>query len=226
MVTTIYLIRHAQAEGNEKRLFQGHYDGAVSEMGWRQLDQLAEYCRDFPLEAVYSSPLTRAVETAKAVNRYHGLPLQLRDELIEINGGDWEGKPWDCFPVDYPEQNRNWEQFPWLFEAPNGETMKQVYDRIVKAVLEIVRENLGKTVAIVSHGCAIRNFLTFAKGLPVEGISQVGWCDNTAISKITFDAELHPTLVFANRTEHLAEETKTFARQRWWEQFEPKTGDA
>ena len=173
-------------------MFQGHYDGA-GEMGWRQLDQLAEYCRDFPLEAVYSSPLTRAVETAKAVNRYHGLPLQLRDELIEINGGDWEGKPWDCFPVDYPEQNRNWEQFPWLFEAPNGETMKQVYDRIVKAVLEIVRENLGKTVAIVSHGCAIRNFLTFAKGLPVEGISQVGWCDNTAISKITFDAELHPT---------------------------------
>ena len=54
----------------------------------------------------------------------------------------------------------------------------------------------------------------------------MGWCDNTAISKITFDAELHPTLVFANRTEHLAEETKTFARQRWWEQFEPKTGDA
>ncbi|PWL71626.1 MAG: histidine phosphatase family protein [Clostridiales bacterium] len=225
-MTTVYLIRHAQAEGNEKRLFQGHYNGAVSEMGWRQLDQLAEYCRDLPLGAVYSSPLTRAVETAKAVNRYHGLPLQLRDGLIEINGGDWEGKPWDCFPVDYPEQNRNWEQFPWLFEAPNGETMRQVYDRIVKTVLEIVRENPGKTVAIVSHGCAIRNFLTFAKGLPVEGISQVGWCDNTAISKITFDAELHPTLVFANRTEHLAEETKTFARQRWWEQFEPKTGDA
>lgn len=226
MVTTVYLIRHAQAEGNEKRLFQGHYDGAVSEMGWRQLDQLAEYCRDLPLEAVYSSPLTRAVETAKAVNRYHGLPLQLREGLIEINGGDWEGKPWDCFPVDYPEQNRNWEQFPWLFEAPNGETMRQVYDRVVKAVLEIVRENLGKTVAIVSHGCAIRNFLTFAKGLPVEGISQVGWCDNTAISKITFDAELHPTLEFANSSAHLAEETKTFARQRWWKQFEPGTEDA
>ena len=226
MVTTVYLIRHAQAEGNEKRLFQGHYDGVVSEMGWRQLDQLAEYCRDLPLEAIYSSPLTRAVETAKAVNRYHGLPLQLRDGLIEINGGDWEGKPWDCFPVDYPEQNRHWEQSPWLFEAPNGETMKQVYDRIVGAVLEIVKENPEKTVAVVSHGCAIRNFLTFAKGLPVEGISQVGWCDNTAISKITFDEQLHPTLVFANRTEHLAEETKTFARQRWWEQFEPKTGDA
>ena len=105
MVTTVYLVRHAQAEGNEKRLFQGHYNGAVSQMGWRQLEQLAEYAKTLPLEAVYSSPLTRAMETAKAVARYHdGLTVQVREGLIEINGGDWEGKPWDCFPTDYPEE--------------------------------------------------------------------------------------------------------------------------
>lgn len=225
MVTTVYLIRHAQAEGNEKRLFQGHYNGAVSEMGWKQLEQLAEFGKSLPLEAVYSSPLDRAVETAKAVNRHHGLPIRLRDGLIEINGGDWEGVPWERFPQDFPEENNAWENRPWQFEAPNGETMAEVYDRISAAVLEIVKESPGRTIAIVSHGCAIRNFLTFVKGLPVDGISQTGWCDNTAVSKITFDETLNPELIYENNTDHLAEETKTFSRQKWWEQYEPKTGE-
>ena len=221
MVTTVYLIRHAQAEGNEKRLFQGHYNGGVSEMGWRQLEQLAEYGKTLPLDAVYSSPLDRALETAKAVNQSHGLPIRVREGLIEINGGDWEGVAWDRFPLDYPEENDAWENRPWLFHAPNGETMAEVYQRITAAVLEIVRENPGKTVAVVSHGCAIRNFLTFAKGLPVEGIAQTGWCDNTAVSKIEFDEKLSPKLVYENETGHLAEETKTFARQLWWKKHEP-----
>lgn len=223
MVTTVYLVRHAQAEGNEKRLFQGYYNGAVSPMGWRQLEQLAEYAKTLPLEAVYSSPLTRAMETAKAVARYHdGLTVQVREGLIEINGGDWEGKPWDCFPTDYPEENEHWENSPWLFQAPNGESMPQVYRRIVDAVMEIVKENAGKTIAVVSHGCAIRNFLTFAKGLPVEGITQTGWCDNTAVSKIEFDGAFTPHIIYENSTSHLAEETKTFARQLWWKKHEPK----
>ena len=221
MVTTVYLIRHAQAEGNEKRLFQGHYNGAISDMGRKQLEQLAEYGKALPLEAVYSSPLDRAVETAKAVNRYHGLPLQICEGLIEINGGDWEGVAWERFPIDFPEENDAWENHPWLFKAPKGETMREVYDRIVHTVLEIVKENPGKTIAIVSHGCAIRNFLTFAKGLPVEGIAQTGWCDNTAISKIEFDKNLVSTLIYENNTDHLTQDTKTFSRQNWWKKHEP-----
>ncbi len=215
MVTTVYLIRHAQAEGNEKQTFQGHRDGTISEMGRRQLEQLAEYGKTLPLEAIYSSPLSRALETAKAVNKYHRLPIFVRDGLIEIDGGDWEGVSWDRFPLDFPEENDAWENKPWLFRAPNGETMAEVYDRITDAVLEIVKENPGKTIAIVSHGCAIRNFLTFAKGLPLEGIAQTGWCDNTAVSKIIFDEKFSPTLIYANNTDHLTEETKTFARQKW-----------
>ena len=88
--------------------------------------------------------------------------------------------------------------------------------------MEIVKENAGKTIAVVSHGCAIRNFLTFAKGLPVEGITQTGWCDNTAVSKIEFDGAFTPHIIYENSTSHLAEDTKTFARQLWWKKHEPK----
>lgn len=219
MVTTVYLIRHAQAEGNVKGVFQGHYNGAVSSMGQKQLEQLAERGKELPLDAVYSSPLDRAVETAKAVNRYHDLPVQIEEGLIEINGGDWEGKTWDCFPVEFPEQNERWNNKPWLFEAPNGETMAQVYDRVTKTVLRLVKENEGKTFAVVSHGCSIRNLVTFAKGYTVEGICSTGWCDNTAVCKIEFENSV-PRLVYENDISHLTEEIKTFARQRQLENKE------
>ena len=108
MVTTVYLIRHAQAEGNEKRLFQGHYNGAVSEMGWKQLEQLAEYGKKLPLDAVYSSPLDRAMETAKAVNKYHNHTIRVRDGLIEINGGVWEGNPIEEFAKTHLADEYAW----------------------------------------------------------------------------------------------------------------------
>lgn len=221
-MTTVYLIRHAQAKGNLDRVFQGRYDGAVTELGYRQLENLAEKCREFQLDCIYSSPLSRAYETAQAVNRYYAHPILQEDGLLEIDGGDWEGKKWDSFPVDYPEINSHWEDCPWMFRAPNGESMAEVYQRMRETILKIVADNKDKTIGIVSHGCAIRNFLTFAKGLPVEQIIKTGWCDNTAISKIIFDDQFLPSVEWQNDSSHLEEEIKTFAAQLWWKKFEPK----
>ena len=88
MVTTLYLVRHAEAEGNVREFFQGNTDTALTEKGRRQLDCLAERFRDVPLDAVYTSPFQRALQTAEAVNRHHGLPLHQEFALREINGGD------------------------------------------------------------------------------------------------------------------------------------------
>ena len=92
-MTTLYLVRHCEAEGNTARVFQGSIDRDISPNGQKQLDRLAERFRDVPLAAVYSSPLLRAYKTAQAVNRYHGLPIVTDDRLKEINGGVWEGLP-------------------------------------------------------------------------------------------------------------------------------------
>ena len=75
MTTTLYLVRHAEAEGNWKRTFQGHIDSEVSEKGWTQLDYLARRFEQVRLDAVYSSPLKRAWATAEAINRFAGLPI-------------------------------------------------------------------------------------------------------------------------------------------------------
>ena len=130
-------------------------------------------CRNMKIDAIYSSPLRRARETAEAVNRFHGLPIQIRDGLREIDGGEMENKPWEDFPKTYPEQASFWNKQPWLFSPPNGETMYHVFDRIWDTILEIIRENPGKTVCAASHGCAIRNFLCRASGWPIEQLNKM-----------------------------------------------------
>lgn len=86
-MTTVYLVRHAKSIGNTERIFQGRSNLGLSAEGRAQLPQLAERFRNIPLEAVYSSPLQRAVQTAEAVSHYHHLPIQTEVYFIEIYDG-------------------------------------------------------------------------------------------------------------------------------------------
>lgn len=215
-MTRIYLVRHAEAEGNKKRVFQGSFDADISENGHRQLERLKERFKDIKIDAVYSSPLKRALDTAQAANFYHNLPIITLDSLAEINGGHWEGVKWDDIPVLFPEENKAWVDEPWKFAPEGGESMRSVYDRIWQAILDIVKNNQGKTVLVTSHGCAIRNFFCRAKGLPLERLREIDWFENTSISTVDFDDDLIPHIVSLNDASHLDEETSTITKQNWW----------
>ena len=215
-MTRITLIRHCEAQGNYQRLFQGHTDAPVSDNGRIQLDLLAVRCRNMKFDALYSSPLTRALETAKAVNRYHHLPIQIREGLMEINGGRWEGMPWADIPNLYPEESDKWNYEPYDFCPQGGESMRHVCDRMWNTITGIVRENPGKEVCVVSHGCAIRAFLCRAKGLPLEKLNEVDWCDNTALSVIEFASPEQSKVILENDASHLTEEVSSFLKQDWW----------
>ena len=87
--TTIYLIRHAEAEGNLYRRIHGHYDTNVTENGLRQIAALEQRFRDIPVDAVYSSDLTRTCRTARALAEPKGLPIQTDSRFREIYLGAW-----------------------------------------------------------------------------------------------------------------------------------------
>ena len=215
-MTTIYLVRHCETKGNRQRLFQGHIDMDISEAGVQQLARLAERFRTVPLDAVYSSPLLRAMRTPQAVNRYHDLPIHQDARLIEINGGSWEGKQWADLPTLDPEQSRRWLREPWNFHTDGGEPMRAVYDRMKEALLSIAAACDGQHVAVVSHGCAIRNALCFAKGWPIERLNEVGWCDNTAICTLEIDGDTVRVLT-ENDHAHLPEKDASPAEKNsWW----------
>lgn len=220
-MTKIYLVRHAEAYGNEQRVFQGHMDGDISENGIKQLDCLAERFKTMSFDALCSSPLTRAYKTAQAVNRYHNLPITTMDELMEINAGHWEGQKFADLPTLFPEENRLWNEDPGAFCVIGGESMRHVYDRMWRAVETIVRAHPDQTVAVVSHGCAIRNLLCRASGLPLERLQDIDWCDNTAVSTLTFDASMHAQVLAMNDSSHLSYELSTIPKQGWWKGGKP-----
>lgn len=218
--TTIYLVRHCEAMGNIDRLFHGNTDSDISEKGREQLSRLAERFREIPLDAIYSSPLKRTRLTAEAAGKYHGLPIVIEDGLIEINAGELEGMAWADFPVKYPEIAKSWNSEPWKFAPNGGETMAQVYERIWEAVNRIVNANQGKTVAVASHGCAIRNLLCRASGKPIEKLADIDWCDNTGVSILTFDESGNCTIVMQNDISHLEGGLSTLEGQMWWRKEE------
>jgi broad specificity phosphatase PhoE len=202
-MTRIILVRHCEAKGNTYRILQGRTDCDISGNSAAQLDLVSLRLRNTHIDAIYSSPLKRARKTAEAINRYHGLPVKTDARLQEIDVGEWEGKTWSEIERDYPEMAKVWKENPGAFVSPNGESMKEVYDRIWNGIIDIVKHNEGKTVLVTSHGCAIRNFLCRALGKTPDGLSDIEWCDNTAVSVIDFDGALKPKVVVMNDASHL-----------------------
>ena len=216
MKTKVIVIRHCEARGNIDRIFNGHYDGDITENGKKQLACLASRMQEVPFDELYSSPLLRARKTAMAASTGKNLPIQIEDGLIEINGGVWEGKPWKSFPELFPKDSEAWNLRPWDFAPEGGEPMRGVYERIWRTVTDLARRNVGKTICCVSHGCAIRNLLCQAKGYPVEKLNEVEWCDNTAVSVIEFDEDFQGKLILENDNSHLSQNLSTLAGQVWW----------
>lgn len=201
MTTRIYLIRHCEAIGNLKQTFQGWSDLGITPNGAKQLEKLGERFKDIHIDKVYSSPLVRARLTAKAVADSKGLEIITHPDLIEINGGIYEGCKFN--EVFVGELLDVWTNTPHLFSAPEGESMMDVAQRGMKAVKEIVRENKGKSVAVASHGVVIRNLVRQFLYLPEDKLNTVEWSYNTAVNIIDVDEDFNFTIHALNDFSHL-----------------------
>ena len=215
METLVYFVRHAEAQGNTEEFFQGKTDCEISAKGKMQLKALSERFKDISFDMIFSSPLKRAYETAEAVNKYHGFDIIKNEGLTEINAGVFEGVKWSELPTRYPREYDLWVNDLKNFDVEGGESMVRVYERIKACVTDIVSCNKGKTLVIVSHGCALRNYLTYVEWGTLDRIGETGWLDNTAVSLLKYNDELVPKIVFKNDTSHLPPELSTLRTSKW-----------
>ena len=215
-MTKIYLIRHAEAEGNVYRIAHGHYDGLITQHGYRQIEALRERFAPIRVDAVYSSDLFRARTTAKAIYVPKHLPLHQRKELREVDMGSWEGQTWQHITTHDPQQLYNFNRDLSQWKIKGGETAAQVRDRLIGALRAIAAENEGKTVAVVSHGAALRITLGTLQGLSLQELGQTPHGDNTAVSLVEADGDTM-RVIFRDDNSHLTGgDLSTLARQKWW----------
>lgn len=205
-MTTVYLIRHCEAEGNVLGIYQGISDSDISDIGKKQLEFLGERFRNIHIDKVYSSPLIRAYKTAEAVAKPKGLKVITDEGLTEISGGVIEGMKFTDIFINYPELEYMWCHEFHNFAPENGEAIRDTYERVWAAVKKIICDNDGKTIVLASHGGALRTLICRLTVGALENINTVGFSDNTAVSKIIFDGIDKWHCEYINDASHVPEE--------------------
>ncbi len=213
-MTRVYIIRHAEAEGNLYRRIHGRYDSILTDCGLRQTEALAERFKNEKIDAVYSSDMTRTCQTAEAIYKTRRLPLLTTPELRELALGVWEDKTWGEVMKNYPAEYGYFSNEPEKWSIPGGESFSDAQERIAGAVRKIAERHPGGTAAVFSHGSAIRAFTAKLAGCK---IAEVGHSDNTAVSLVEYENGRF-TLKFSGDNSHLPEGYSTLGRQTWWKE--------
>lgn len=216
-MTRVYLIRHAEAEGNLYRVAHGHYNGLITnDRGYRQIDALRRRFRDVEVDAVYASDLFRTQLTARAIWLPKALPLRLELAFREVCMGEWENRTWHELNLAYPEEMYNFNRRLDRWQIPGCETARQVLERFLPALERVARENTGGTAAVFSHGAALRMVLGTLQGKELHELGDTPHGDNTAVSLLEYENGRF-RVVYRDDNSHLeAEGLSTFARQSWW----------
>lgn len=214
-MTKIYLIRHAEAEGNLYRRIQGQYDALITPNGYRQIAALKERFADIHIDAVYSSDLFRTRTTATALYESKNLPLHTDTRLREVNMGDWEDHTWGEIGQTDKENLLLFMDSSPLWQAPGGECYQDVGDRMIAVLHEIAEKHPHQTIAIFSHGCAIRQALLEIQNTPSDRWGELLHGENTAVSTLSYSDGKFTLEEYANST-HITPEISTLGRQTWW----------
>lgn len=201
--TTLLLVRHGQTDWNVAGRIQGASDTPLNENGREQARRLAARLSGLAVEAVYSSDLARAAETARIVRGQRHVPLRLTTSLREIRYGEWEGKTRaELEEAGLARTLSRWNDGHAVPEPAGGETREQVDERVDRFLACVVPRHEGHTIIVVSHGGTLRLMLCRLLGLSASQWGQVRQ-GNTALSKAVLVPGRRPRVVFMNDTAHL-----------------------
>ena len=150
-LTRVIIVRHGETAWNNASRFQGTLNVKLNDTGVEQAKALAESFKGQKIDAIYSSPLDRAKQTAETIAAYHGHHVALKDEFIEIDHGKWEGLFLKEVVNDDHLLYQEWLNNPQNFLMPKGESLAQVRERVVSAFYRIVENHPDQTVILVGH---------------------------------------------------------------------------
>ncbi len=153
-MTRILFVRHGETDWNKKNRIQGQSDSKLNNEGKKQAKQIAERLKGEKIDAMYTSTLSRAIETAKEINKYHNLKIEKSKELNELSFGKLEGMTWKEARKKYPKMFEEREKNKYEFKPEKGESFKELWKRVHKKILEIEKQHPKENVLIVGHGGA------------------------------------------------------------------------
>lgn len=219
VTTRLYLVRHGATQLATESRFSGADGVDLSDEGRSQASRLGERLSDESISAAFSSPLSRAAETARIVAGACGLTPEWRDGLAEISHGRWEGLTRKEVEERFGAEYGAWEEDPFTFAPQGGETGVAVLARALPVIREIVTRHAGQRVLVVSHKATIRIVLSSLLGFDPRGyrdrLDQAPACLNV----LEFRDPVRARLMLFNDVSHYANRARDAAANlsKWWD---------
>lgn len=198
----VVLVRHGETAWNKAGKFQGRLDIGLNETGVRQAKMLAKALSEIHLDAIYTSPLSRSLDTAQEIAGYHSLDVVPAEEFNEIDHGTWEGMHLDAVIDQHGALYETWLNEPHLAKMPGGEDLDDIRDRAVRRLNDIIEQTAdGDTILIAAHDATNKVILCHALSLDNSHFWQLKQ-GNAAISIMEYD-DGNWRLTLLNDTCHL-----------------------
>lgn len=207
-MTTVYLVRHAEAEGNTYRRIHGQYNSLITENGFLQIAALKSRFAETPIDACFASDLYRTCKTAQAVYLAKNMPLQKDKRFRETGVGRWEDTPFG-YLERFEKQDMdafNYAEKTWHVEG--SETWETYTSRFLQGLHAAAAAYEGKTIAIFSHACVLRGVQK-----RIVKTDDLPFCETTAVSRLRWD-DGEITFELLNDASHLTPEISTAQRQK------------
>ena len=154
--TVIVLVRHGECRGNREGLFRGRSNFPLNRIGLSQARELAKEIKPLSPDKIFTSPLSRARQTAEAINQECNSEIEVREGMNNIELGPWEGKAKEYIAEKYPEQWQLWLNEPEKMMVPGMEPLDKVQQRAHADLNDIIQHYSGKTIIIVSHRAVLK----------------------------------------------------------------------
>lgn len=198
-MTTFFLIRHASCDGLGQRLWGRTPGICLNDTGNKQSQSLTDRFKNMSLDAVYSSPLDRALQTAMVIAESMNLDVKTCDAANEIDFGEWTGKTFDELSRD--ERWRHFNRHRSVTMIPGGESFLEVQNRIVKELEALALQHGKAHVAIVSHADVLRAAVAYFSAIPIDLVDrfEISPC---SVSVVAMDTD-NATLLTLNNTGEL-----------------------
>jgi len=180
-MTTLILARHGETMWNVEKIYRGRTDVSLNQTGVKQAELLGKYLHNWELEAIYSSPLKRAFETANIIARYQKTGVRIAEGLIDFDYGEWQSLPEQEAKRLYPALHNEWHSNPHNVRMPGGESLEDVRKRAIGVVNDVISTYRG-SVILVSHRVVNKVLICSLLGLDNSHF----WNINQDVGGITF----------------------------------------
>jgi broad specificity phosphatase PhoE len=221
--TRLFLVRHGATTLTAEDRFSGAVGVDLSDEGRRQARSLAQRLSHEKIGAVYTSPLSRTLETAQILAAPHKLPLIQRDGLREISHGRWEGLTRRDVEVRYPDEYEAWNTDPFTFAPEGAESGVSVLARALPVIREVVLSHVGENVIVVSHKATLRLLISSLLGFDARGYRDRLDQSPACLNVMDFRDVVRARLMLFNDISHYQEQPRRAAANlsNWWEDTDP-----